>query len=216
MKRNLYSIVSVFGTIQGEGGLAGTPAVFVRLGGCNMWSGIESRREADAERNGAECPKWCATDFRPRERLYASDIGDRVEAIGDRPLIVITGGEPLLQLDDELLDHLLNRFQRSRVQVETNGTVEPAFGFRPRLYITLSPKRPRAQTLLTNADELKLVWPAYDPKEWETYPARARFLQPQAAQDQRDTDNEKALVAYLAEHPDWRLSLQTHKILGIE
>lgn len=215
MSRATYALATVFGTIQGEGGLAGTPAVFVRLGGCNMWSGIEAHRERDAERNGAECPKWCDTDFRPRTRLHAADIGDLVERIGDRPLIVITGGEPLLQVDDELLDHLLHRFQRARVQIETNGTVEPAFGYRQRLYVTLSPKRPRAQTLLTTADELKLVWPAYNPDDWATFPARHRFLQPQADMEHRDDDHERALVEYLGNHPDWRLSLQTHKILGI-
>lgn len=216
MKRALYSLVKVFGTIQGEGALAGTPATFIRLGGCNMWSGVETRREADAERNGAECPKWCDTDFRPRTRVYASDIVDLVKACGDRPLIVITGGEPMLQLDDELIDALLNAFQRSRIQIETNGTVEPAFGFRSRIYITLSPKTPRSRTVLTNADELKLVWPAYDPKEWESFPVRHRFLQPQADREQRDLEHEAKLVAYVQENTEWRLSLQTHKVLEIE
>lgn len=214
--RALYSLVKVFGTIQGEGGLAGTPATFVRLGGCNMWSGIESRREADAERNEAECPKWCDTDFRPKERVYASDIVERVQAFGDRPLVVITGGEPMLQLDNELIDALLGGMPRSRIQIETNGTVEPGFDIRPRLYITLSPKTSRARTVLTSADELKLVWPAYNPDEWVSFPVRQRFLQPQADMEQRDLEHEAKLVEYIQAHPDWRLSLQTHKILGVE
>lgn len=211
--KNTYSIVKVFGTIQGEGALAGTPATFVRLGGCNMWSGIETRREADAERNGAQCPKWCDTDFRPRARLHASEIVDLVKATGDRPLIVLTGGEPFLQIDDELIDHLhqLN----ARIQVETNGTVEPGFGFRPRIYITLSPKLPRHLTKLSNCDELKLVYPAHDPADWGSFPTRQRFLQPQADREERDHDHERQTVEYVQANPEWRLSLQTHKILGI-
>jgi len=212
---NLYSLVNVFGTIQGEGALAGTPATFVRLGACNMWSGVEQHRERDAERNGAECPKWCDTDFKPRERVSAQEIVTRVQSYGDRPLIVITGGEPMLQIDDELIDALLTGCPRSRVQIETNGTVEPGFGFRTRIHITLSPKTSRARCVLTGADELKLVFPAYNPDEWLTFPVRERYLQPQADREERDHDHEKLAVEYVQTHRDWKLSLQTHKVLGI-
>lgn len=209
-----YSIVQIFGTIQGEGGLTGTPATFVRFAGCNMWSGEEAHRERDALRNEAECPRWCDTDFAPRERLTAREILARVMSTGSRPLIVLTGGEPMLQIDDELLDVLSTA--QARVQIETNGTVEPRFSYRPFVYITLSPKVAHARIKLTQADELKLVWPAYVAEEWVSFPARQRFLQPQADFDGRNLENEGKLVEYVQTHGDWRLSLQTHKILGVE
>jgi len=209
-----YSIVKVFGTIQGEGALAGTPAAFVRFGGCNMWSGEEAHRERDAERNEAACPLWCDTDFKPQERITATEILWRITALGARPLIVLTGGEPMLQVDDELLDALCT--VRARVQIETNGTVEPRFSYRPYVHVTLSPKVARARIKLAQADELKLVWPAYVAEEWVSFPARQRFLQPQADFDGRNPENEAKLVEYVQSHGDWRLSLQTHKILGVE
>lgn len=209
-----YSIVQVFGTIQGEGGLTGTPATFVRFAGCNMWSGEDAHRERDALRNEAECPRWCDTDFAPRERLTAAEIVTRVRAAGWRPLIVLTGGEPMLQVDNDLLNALGGI--GVQIQIETNGTVEPKFHYRPGVYITLSPKVSRARIKLTQADELKLVWPAYVAEEWVTFPARHRFLQPQADFDGRNLENEGKLVEYVQTHGDWRLSLQTHKILGVE
>lgn len=214
MRSRTYAIVKIFGTIQGEGALAGTPATFVRFGGCNMWSGAEAHRERDAERNGAECPRWCDTDFLARERLTAHEIVDRVMACGRRPLIVLTGGEPMLQVDQELID-ALGCIANARIQVETNGTVEPQFN-RYSVYVTLSPKTSRDRCKLADADELKLVWPAYDPEEWVTFPARHCLLQPQAFADGRNRATEAKLVEYVQEHGGWRLSLQTHKILGVE
>lgn len=209
-----YSIVKVFGTIQGEGGLAGTPAAFVRFGGCNMWSGIEANRERDAERNEAECPKWCDTDFQARERVTAAEIANRIRALGPRRLIVLTGGEPMLQVDDELLDALAPLY--TRVQIETNGTTEPLFQYHGFVYVTLSPKVHRSRIRLLQADELKLVWPAYEPEDWASFQAHHRFLQAQADPDGRSPDIEAKLVEYVQAHPEWRLSLQTHKFLGIE
>lgn len=213
MSRNTYSIVSIFGTIQGEGALAGTPATFVRFGGCNMWSGVDAHRERDAERNGAECPKWCDTDFRPRERVFAAEIVERIKATGDRPLVVLTGGEPMLQVDNLLIDAL--HATRARIQIETNGTVEPDFEMRSRVWVTMSPKLPRHRTVLVAANELKLVYPAHDPEDWASFPAQHRLIQPQAMMDGRDLKNEALAADYVQKHPDWRLSLQTHKILGI-
>lgn len=216
----MYSLVNVFGTIQGEGALTGTPATFIRLGGCNMWSGVEQHRERDARRNGAECPRWCDTDFRPRAQLTASQIADEVAKHGDRPLIVITGGEPLLQVDDALI--MVLREFRARVQIETNGTVLPRFTPWARLWITLSPKLPREKTMLREADELKLVYPAHDPAPWASFPVRAgRFLSPQNippnphSPEWRRGDHEQQAIAYVQANPDWRLTFQSHKMLGV-
>lgn len=221
----MYSVVNVFGTIQGEGAHAGTPAIFVRLGGCNMWSGVEQHRERDAARNGAECPRWCDTDFRPRMQLTAEQIADEVRKHGDRPLIVITGGEPLLQVDNDLIIALTDFRPESkrRIQIETNGTVAPKFTRWSRVWITLSPKLPRDETLLTEADELKLVYPAHDPAQWESFPLSSgeRFLSPQNtppnphSPEWRRGDHEAQAVAYVQANPQWRLSLQTHKIIGV-
>jgi len=209
-----YSIVKVFGTIQGEGNLAGTPAAFVRFAGCNMWSGLEEHRERDSARNEAECPRWCDTDFRARERATAAEIATRVKALGPRRLVVLTGGEPMLQVDDELLDALAPLYVR--VQIETNGTTEPNFQYHNFVYVTVSPKVAKSRIRLLQADELKLVWPAYAPEDWSSFVAHHRFLQAQADPDGRSPDVEARLVEYVQTHPEWRLSLQTHKFLGIE
>lgn len=212
-----YAIVKVFSTIQGEGVLAGTPATFIRFGGCNMWTGIEERRELDAMHNGARCPLWCDTDFAVRERRTARELADMVKQHASWPLIVLTGGEPLLQVDRQLINALHAAVPNAKIQIETNGTVEPEFGYHASVFLTCSPKVPRSQIKLTQADELKIVWPAYDPSEWESFPARYYTLTPLADAEGRNTENELALANYVHNHPHkWRMSLQLHKVLGLE
>jgi organic radical activating enzyme len=210
-----YGVVEIFETLQGEGYHAGTPATFVRLAGCNLWSGVESTRDSDAWRSGARCPMFCDTDFKIRERLTADQIRNRVADLGAKPLTVITGGEPLLQLDDDLVQAL--RSLRGMLAIETNGAVAPRFTPWARLWLTLSPKLDRSSTLLKRADELKLVWPAHEPSDWADFPVPEgqRFLQPQAHKLRRLPDVEQACASYVVRNPQWRLSLQTHKILGV-
>lgn len=228
--RDHYSLVNVFSTIQGEGFHAGTPAVFIRLGGCNMWSGVEDHRDRDAERNDAHCPRWCDTDFRPRETISHDELLARVRALGDHRLVVISGGEPLLQVTGELVTDL-NRLATT-VAIETNGTVKPAWyperhvdkyqTGAPGLWVTLSPKkiggwdRLRPPTVLPWADELKLIVPDYNPDDWVRFPVSHRFIQPRAAREVIDPVTERDAATFVrANRLTWRLSLQTHKHLGI-
>jgi organic radical activating enzyme len=145
--------------------------------------------------------------------LTAEEICHDIKRLGPMPLIVLTGGEPLLQVDEKLMQALGGL--PAQIAIETNGTVRPKFAHRRYLWITCSPKLSWERTMLEQADELKLVYPAHDPEEWVTFPAKHRFLQPQADGPQRNTENEAATVEYVKKNPLWRLSIQTHKVLGI-
>lgn len=213
-----YMVKEVFATVQGEGALAGTPAVFVRFTGCNLWSGSEAHRIKHAHRNGAQCPLFCDTDFRGGRAYGADELADVIAQCGgpDPVLIVLTGGEPMLQVDEELVDFLLRSFQRTRLAIETNGTVRAAFAKRPRIWVTCSPKVPVARlTLGIQVDEVKVVYPAYNPSEYLVLPAQHRFVSPQADPSARDSEAERMAFDYVMKHPDWRLSLQLHKVLGV-
>jgi 7-carboxy-7-deazaguanine synthase len=217
-----YIVKEIFYTLQGEGQNAGRPAVFCRFAGCNLWTGREQDRQK------AVC-QFCDTDFvgvGPDGGRFASPdaLADAVlsrwpqrsegRAGGGRPLVVCTGGEPLLQLDVEAIAALHARgFQ---VAVETNGT-QPA---PPGLdHICVSPKA-NAPLVLRAGSELKLVFPQTHP---EAQPERfaalafdAFLLQPMDAGDEATTRaNTQAALAYCLAHPQWRLSLQTHKLLDI-
>jgi 7-carboxy-7-deazaguanine synthase len=238
MSVKTYTVKEVFRTVQGEGHHAGTAALFVRFAGCNMWSGDDEDRIRDAVRNEAECPRWCDTDFRAHDAMrwtseeLGSVVKDRVRGV---PLIVLSGGEPLLQVDAALLDCLHNAAPHATISIETNGTVSPRFDYggdylapdgnvdialasslRPWLWLTMSPKRARASTRLTYAHEIKLVVPAYNPDEWADFPVLHRFVQPLAHGTQRDERSEHRAAMWVA-HGDgkWRLSLQTHKMVGV-
>jgi len=206
-----YKVKEIFYSLQGEGAQTGRPAVFCRFAGCNLWSG----READ--RATATCG-FCDTDFvgtdGPGGEAFASarELADAVlRAWGGtgRPFVVCTGGEPLLQLDEEALRALHAR--GAEVAIETNGT-------RPALasldWITVSPKA-GAPLLLDRGDELKLVFPQIgaEPEMYERLNFRHFFLQPMDGPE-RELNTRRALEYCLA-HPPWRLSLQLHKILGI-
>jgi 7-carboxy-7-deazaguanine synthase len=209
-----YAVKEIFYTLQGEGAQAGRAAVFCRFAGCNLWSG----READ--RSAAVC-KFCDTDFLGVDGQgggkfdSAKDLAAAIEekwpkdsSLGKR-FVVCTGGEPLLQLDAGLIAALhACDFQ---IAVETNGTVAAPEGLD---WICVSPKA-GTELVQQSGDELKLVYLQVeaDPSEFEALGFRHFFLQPMDGPS-RAVNTELAL-RYCLRHPQWRLSLQTHKILGI-
>lgn len=210
-----YAVKEIFYTLQGEGMQAGKPAVFCRFSGCNLWSG----REPD--RASAIC-RFCDTDFvgtdgtfggkYPTSESLANRIASFWPSAEDRyRLVVITGGEPLLQLDDALIVELHARgFQ---IAVETNGTITAPTGID---WICVSPKA-GAPWVQTHGNELKLIYPQADlmPEAlpWSTLRFDHYLLQPMDGTDV--ARNTAAAVAYCQAHPRWRLSLQMHKVLQI-
>jgi 7-carboxy-7-deazaguanine synthase (Cx14CxxC type) len=209
----MYAIKEIFYTLQGEGFHAGRPAVFCRFAGCNLWSG----READ--RAGAVC-NFCDTDFvgtdgeNGGKYPNAAAVADKIASLSppdqnENRFVVFTGGEPLLQLDTPLLDAMHAR--GFECAVETNGTLEAPAGLD---WITVSPKS-TAPVKLQRASELKLVYPQPTamPECFAAFPATHFFLQPMDGP--RIAENTRAAVDYCKAHPRWRLSLQTHKYLGI-
>ncbi len=207
-----YAVKEIFLTLQGEGGQAGRPAVFCRFAGCNLWSGREQ------DRAEAVC-KFCDTDFvgmdGPGGGRFASaqDLASAVEAqwragVDDR-LVVLTGGEPLLQLDAALVEALHNR--GFSLALETNGTIAAPDGVD---WICVSPKADAA-LVQTRGQELKLVYPqdGVDPARFEHLDFDRFALQPMDGP--AHAQNTAAAIAYCLAHPRWRLSVQTHKYLGI-
>ena len=206
-----YAVKEIFYTLQGEGANAGRAAVFCRFAGCNLWTGREQ------DRADAVC-KFCDTDFvgtdGPGGGKFATPetLADAVLAQwpgGGRPFVVMTGGEPLLQLDPPLLDALHQR--GFEVAVETNGTLPRPAGID---WLCLSPKAD-SEVVIQGGDELKLVYPQEGgpPERYRHLGFRHFFLQPMDGPDRER--NTRLALEYCLEHPEWRLSLQTHKILGI-
>lgn len=208
-----YAVKEIFYTLQGEGRNAGRASVFCRFAGCNLWTG----READRER--AVC-RFCDTDFVgtdglgggrfPDAAALAQRIADTWE--GDpvaRPLVVLTGGEPLLQLDDALIDAL--HAHGFEIAVETNGTLLAPAGVD---WICVSPKS-GAPLVQTRGHELKLVYPqpGAEPERFVALDFDSLLLQPMDGPDRER--NTEAALRYCLAHPRWRLTLQTHKMLGI-
>jgi 7-carboxy-7-deazaguanine synthase len=207
-----YSVKELFLTLQGEGGQAGRAAVFCRFAGCNLWSG----REVD--RAKAVCT-FCDTDFVGVDGVGGGKF-ETAEALAaavnrawrggpaDR-LVVCTGGEPLLQLDEPLIAAL--KAQGFSIAVETNGTIAAPPGLD---WICVSPKADAALAQ-TAGQELKLVYPqvGVDPARFEALPFERFYLQPMDGPDREA--NTEACVAYCLSHPRWRLSVQTHKYLGL-
>jgi 7-carboxy-7-deazaguanine synthase len=207
-----YAVKEIYLTLQGEGGQAGRAAVFCRFAGCNLWSGREE------DRGQAVC-NFCDTDFvgmdGPGGGRFA-DAAALAEAIaaewGDEAqnrLVICTGGEPLLQLDEALIEALHAR--AFSVAVETNGTIAAPAGLD---WICVSPKADVALAQ-TSGQELKLVYPqpGVDPARFEPLAFERFLLQPLDGPDREA--NTKAAIAYCLSHPRWRLSLQTHKYLGL-
>lgn len=211
-----YSVKEIMYTLQGEGYHTGRPAVFCRLNFCNLWSGKEE------DRAGATCP-FCDTDFVGTDgthggRYTAEELAEKMSEIWGHPgtdwhrsrWAVLTGGEPMLQVDGGLVDALHRH--GFGVQVETNGTVP--IPFRTLDWITLSPKI-GSTVVLDRANEVKVVYPqdGLDPRGWEIFATRHFYMQPKDGPDRES--NTRLAVEYCLSHPRWRLSLQTHKILGI-
>ncbi|HEU5039568.1 MAG TPA: 7-carboxy-7-deazaguanine synthase [Gemmatimonadales bacterium] len=209
-----YAVKEIFYTLQGEGANSGRPAVFCRFSGCNLWSG----READREQ--AVC-RFCDTDFVGTDgdgggRFASAESLARAvaatwpaEAEDRRRFVVCTGGEPLLQLDEPLLSAL--HAEGFEVAVETNGTLAPPPGID---WLTVSPKA-GAELVARGGDELKLVYPqeGAEPERFLTLDFRHFYLQPMDGP--AVGANTAAALRYCLRHPRWRLSLQTHKLLGI-
>lgn len=208
----MYAVKELFATLQGEGAQTGMRAVFVRMAGCNLWSG----READRAR--AVCT-FCDTDFvgvdGPGGGRFADagTLADRVAAewgpsTANR-LAVVTGGEPLLQLDPALIDALHAR--GFRIAVESNGTIAAPAGID---WLCVSPKA-GSRVVQRSGDELKLVYPqpALPPHAVEDWDFRHFFVQPMDGPEQ--AANVTAAIALCHARPQWRLSLQTHKLTGI-
>ncbi|MGV9795284.1 7-carboxy-7-deazaguanine synthase [Gordonia sp. NPDC003422] len=207
-----YKVKEIFYTLQGEGTHAGRPAVFCRFASCNLWTGREK------DRHRAVC-QFCDTDFVGTDGpgggkfATAADLASAVSAkwtstTGEK-MVVCTGGEPLLQLDEKLIDALHAR--GFYVAVETNGTVSPPSGID---WLCVSPKK-NAPLVVTGGNELKLVYPQEDlsPASFETLDFARFRLQP--LDDAKTDENTAAAVTYCLENPQWQLSLQTHKLLGI-
>ncbi len=209
-----YAVKEIFYTLQGEGAQAGRAAVFCRFAGCNLWSGREEDRAA------AVC-QFCDTDFAGVDgpdggRFDSAEVlAARIDATwlagssAGRKFVVCTGGEPLLQLDRTLIDTLHNR--GFEIAVETNGTIAAPAGID---WVCVSPKA-GAELVQTTGDELKLVYPqaGAPPESYARLAFRNFFLQPMDG-PRRQENTDKAM-RYCLEYPAWRLSLQTHKILGI-
>jgi 7-carboxy-7-deazaguanine synthase (Cx14CxxC type) len=207
-----YAVKECFLTLQGEGVQAGSRAVFLRFAGCNLWSG----READ--RAAAQCT-FCDTDFVGTDGegggKFASpgELAAQVEALWGASragrLVVITGGEPMLQLDETLVGALHAR--GFRIAVETNGTLPAVAGLD---WICVSPKA-GTEVVQRQGNELKLVWPqaGIDPTELESWAFDHFLVQPMDC-DEREAAL-KAAIALAMERPKWRLSLQAHKVVGL-
>ena len=219
-----YSVKEIYYTLQGEGAQAGRAAVFLRFAGCNLWTGLE------ADRGDAVC-QFCDTDFvgtdgRLGGKYTASELaaavgGAWLKQAGNetsmaktkseaRPLVVCTGGEPLLQLDQPAIDALHK--VGFEVAIETNGTLPVPSGVD---WVCVSPKA-GAELVVHQGDELKLVFPqpTLPPGQLAELDFEHFYLQPMDGPDREA--NTRAVVAYCLAHPQWRLSLQTHKYIGID
>lgn len=200
-----FTVHELFYTLQGEGANTGRPAVFCRFAGCNLWTGHEE------DRASAVC-RFCDTDFRGGVKYrtagaLATAIRDAWPGVRRDSLVVFTGGEPTLQLTAELVEAC--HWAGFTVAMESNGTRRG-----PHVdWLTVSPKA-RAPLAVTHADELKVVFPQeVDPGVYDEFETTRRYLQPMDGPDV--VANTAAAVTYCLEHPAWRLSLQTHKALGL-
>ena len=208
-----YAAKEIFLTVQGEGGQAGRPAVFLRFAGCNLWNGLERDRAT------AVCT-FCDTDFVGTDgdgggKFASADaLADHVASMwrgrgGDPKLVVCTGGEPLLQLDPSLIDALHAR--GFEIAIESNGTLDAPAGID---WICISPKA-GSEVVQRRGSELKLVWPqaGIDPREVEAWDFDHFLIQPMDCADREAAM--AASISFVMANPKWRLTLQTHKLLGL-
>lgn len=205
-----YKVKEIFYTLQGEGFHSGRPAVFCRFAGCNLWSGLEK------DRDSAIC-KFCDTDFWGTDGLNggkytAEELAIIVRGLypsDDFPFVVCTGGEPALQMDEELISEFHKR--GLEIAIETNGTIEVS---RNIDWICVSPKA-NTEIIVTKGDELKLVYPQIEnqPKDFASLDFSYFYIQP--LDDKYQEENVRKCVNYCLQNPKWKLSLQSHKILNI-
>ena len=207
-----YSVKEIYYTLQGEGYHTGRPAVFIRFSGCNLWTGHEK------DRSGAICD-WCDTDFVGTDginggKFSVEEIINIINSLWNgnilsEPYVVCTGGEPLLQMDDSLIKALHKA--GFEIGLETNGTMIPPDGID---WICVSPKA-NADLILKNGNELKVVYPqcGMNPRIHEKLKFDHFYIQPMDGVHQED--NIKRSEKFVIDHPQWKLSLQTHKIMGI-
>jgi 7-carboxy-7-deazaguanine synthase (Cx14CxxC type) len=208
-----YSVKEIYYTLQGEGAQTGRAAVFLRFAGCNLWSGLEK------DRHDATC-RFCDTDFVGTNGVNGGKFSDAPalaraafaqwpKHAQGRPYVVCTGGEPLLQLDSAAIEALHD--MGFEIGIETNGTLLPPPGID---WICVSPKADAEQNLM-RGDELKLIFPqdGAPPEQFASQDFKNFFLQPMGNADRQA--NTEAAIAYCLTHPQWRLSLQTHKLIGI-
>jgi len=229
----MYKVKEMFYSLQGEGARAGRAAVFCRFSKCNLWNGREESRST------AVC-QFCDTDIvgtdgqNGGEFASAPQLADAIEAMWRQnqaasvihphkhvkviPYIIFTGGEPLLQLNKSLIDEMHQR--GFEIAIESNGTLPLPEGID---WVTLSPKAD-AEVVFERCDEMKLVYPQElaPPERFENFPAEYYFLPPMAdpnirsGKDNTKRDNTELALNYCLQHPQWRLSLQMHKLLGID
>lgn len=206
-----YAVKEIFYTLQGEGAHAGRPAVFLRFSGCNLWSG----REVD--RHKAIC-KFCDTDFWGTDgqnggkyalQELAEKVSEQWPENAEYKYVVCTGGEPLLQLDSDLI--LAIKAHGFEVAIETNGTIEVPEEVD---WICMSPKA-NTEIIVRKGNEIKVVYPqkGIDPADFKEMDFVNFFIQPMDSPEQED--NILKAIKYCKQNPKWRISLQTHKILGI-
>ena len=213
----IYSVKETYVTLQGEGAQTGRTAVFLRFAGCNLWNGLERDRDA------AIC-QFCDTDFVGTDgpgggqfegpdalALHVREVWNAASGAGGAPYVICTGGEPLLQLDPPAIASL--KAQGFQIGVETNGTLTAPDGLD---WICVSPKANAALKQMQGS-ELKLVFPQNEPEAqpacFERLQFEHFFLQPK--DDRAQAQNIAAAAAYCMKHPKWRLSLQTHKLIGL-
>ncbi|MCB0669010.1 MAG: 7-carboxy-7-deazaguanine synthase [Saprospiraceae bacterium] len=211
--KKIYSIKEIYYTLQGEGGQSGRPAVFCRFSGCNLWTGREE------DRHKAIC-QFCDTDFWGTDgenggKYTAAELSEAVSALWPKnstgqPLVVCTGGEPLLQLDELLVSSFHS--SHFEVAVETNGTIKVPENVN---WICVSPKS-GTELIQDSGHELKLVYPqsGFNPRQFIHLDFKHFFLQPMDGPDIKN--NIQKTIQYCLENPQWRLSLQTHKLVGLK
>lgn len=209
----MYKFKEIYYTIQGEGFHSGKPAVFCRFSGCNLWSGLEKDRES------AIC-KFCDTNFWGIDgenggKYSKEDLVKKIFSLWPvaqeiNPFIVMTGGEPALQLNQELVDYLHEN--NISIAIETNGTLALPNNID---WVAVSPKAD-TEIVVTGGNELKLVYPQIEnaPKEFEKMKFDHYFLQP--LEDANWKENTKATIEYCLKNPKWKLSVQSHKYLGLK
>lgn len=218
MSAKHYTVKEIFSTLQGEGFWSGRAAVFLRMTGCNLWSG----REEDRGKGAGGCSAWCDTSFVGGVKLSAAEITEQaasawlehgVRDAGVQPFLVLTGGEPSLQADNDLLWALHGPAGRFYVAMETNGTKVPPTTVN---WVTLSPKS-GAAVVVHRADELKFVYPqvGLSPLDFvgNGWDFEHYFIQPK--DDANKVENTKHAIEFVRRHPKFRLSVQAHKIWGV-